>query len=405
MIMHSVIFIPDEQLIKSSHSACSNFRIDISQSPLNGILKLIHTHRNRRRISAGYAKQEQEHTALPGCITNTARMSTEDRPANILLVGPGSIGAVYLYQLQQAGCRVTAVCRSNFDVVNQHGFTLTSTRYGNQTYKPARTVRSVDECKDDIFDYIVVCTKSFPNSSPSLADILRPALDGHRDTAIVLAQNGINIEQDISSAFPDNPLISGIVYCPATQTGPGCIDYQEMLNLLELGTYPSNAPKHHKAAANRFAELMIAGGGGAEHHDDIQIARWSKLLMNAAWNPICALTLCTDGGFLQSSQPYAHELAWGIMLEVIALAKAVGIPGITEDVARSKFQIAQKRAETNTGREMSMLQDVRQGRSFEVEAIVGNAVRLGRQHGVPMVRLETVYALLKARHVALTGQP
>jgi 2-dehydropantoate 2-reductase len=324
---------------------------------------------------------------------------------NILLVGPGSVGAVYLYQLQKGGALVTAVCRSNFDAVSQHGFRLTSQRFGNQVYKPHRTVRTIDECTDDVFDFILVTTKSFPGSNPSLADMLRPVLTGRPYTAVVLAQNGIDIEEEISNAYPQNPLISGIVYLPAVQTSPGCIEYQEMLNLLELGTYPSNAPQQHKAAAERFAKLMIAGGGGAEHHNDIQVARWSKLLMNAAWNPICALSLCTDGAFLKSSDPYAHELVWGIMMDIIALANAVGIPGITEDVARSKLQIAQKRAETNTGREMSMLQDVKQGRSFEVEAIVGNAVRLGRVHNKHMVRLESVYALLKARHVALTGQP
>lgn len=325
-----------------------------------------------------------------------------DRP-NILLLGPGSIGGVYLYQLQQAGCRITAVCRSNFDVVNRQGFRLTSQRYGNQTYQPDRTVRSIEECKVDTFDFVLVCTKSFPGSNPSLPDILTPVLTGRTETAIVLAQNGIGIEDEVAAAYPANPLISGIIYCPAVQTAPGCIEYKEMLNLFELGTFPSNAPAHHKAAADSFAALMIAGGGGAEHHEDIQIARWSKLLMNAAWNPICALTLLTDGNFLISSQPYAYELAWGIMLEIIALAAAVGIPGVTESVAREKLSIALKRAETGTGREMSMLQDVRQGRSFEVEAIVGNAVRIGREKGVSMVRLETVYALLKARSVAFEG--
>lgn len=332
-------------------------------------------------------------------------MTTDSEPkAKILLLGPGSIGAVYLFQLQQAGAHVTAVCRSNYDVVSQHGFQLTSLRYGDQQYKPHRTVRSIDECDDETFDFVLICTKSFPGAQPSLADILAPALTNRPNTAIVLAQNGINIEQDLATAYPANPLLSGIVYCPAVQTAPGHIAYREMLNLLELGTFPADAPAPHKAAADRFAQLMRAGGGGAAHHADIQVARWSKLLMNAAWNPICALSLCTDGGFLQTSTPYAHELAWGIMLEVVALAGAVGVEGVTEAVAREKMAIAVKRAETGTGREMSMLQDVRLGRDFEVEAIVGNAVRLGREKGVGMVRLETVYALLKARQVALEAQ-
>ncbi|RHZ46633.1 ketopantoate reductase family protein [Aspergillus thermomutatus] len=321
---------------------------------------------------------------------------------HILLFGVGSIGAIYLLQLQRAGCTVTAVCRSNYDVVKQHGFTLTSVRFGNVTYHPDHIVRSVAECpKDAVYDYVLVTAKCFPGSKPSLADLIRPALIGRPETAIVLAQNGIEIERDVAAEFPENPILSGVIYLPSTQTGPGIIDYPEMLNLLELGTYPANAPATHKAAASKLVDLMNQGGGEAKLHDDIQIARWTKLLVNASWNPICALSMCSDGDFLFTSEPFAFELVWGIMMEIVALAKKVGIPGVDEEAARVRLQTATRRAETGTGRDPSMLQDVKQGRSFEVEAIVGNTVRLARKHEVSMPRLETVYALAKGRYETL----
>ncbi|KAL1870313.1 hypothetical protein Plec18167_007447 [Paecilomyces lecythidis] len=325
-------------------------------------------------------------------------MTGQTAVRRVLLIGAGSIGAVYLYQLQQAGCDVTAVCRSNYAQVKEHGFKLLSLRYGNVTYRPNKTLSSLSECAGEIFDYILVCIKSFPGSKPSLPEMLAPVVR-NKSTAIVLAQNGIMIEEEVALAFPDNPIISGVIYLPSVQTEPGTIEYHEMLNLLELGTYPADAPPDHKAAALRFSELMVKGGGNAKVLEDIQIARWSKLLLNAAWNPICALTLCSDGDFLLSSD-FAEELAWEVMMEVIALADKVGIPGVTVEVAESKFSIAKRRAKDGTGREMSMLQDIRQGRPFEVEAIIGNAVRLGRRHGMKMPRLETFYALLKGRYDA-----
>lgn len=321
-----------------------------------------------------------------------------------MIFGVGSIGAVYLYQLQQAGCEVTAVCRSNYGVVTEHGFTLKSVRYGHQVYKPDHVIKTVEECQHDRpYDYILVCSKSFPGQTPSLADMLRPALEQNKSTSIVLAQNGINIEEEIAAAYPENPIISGVVYCPATQTEPGVIEYPEMLSLFELGTYPADAPQHHKAAAEEFARLMIKGGGEAKVFDNIQEARWSKLVMNAAWNPICALSLCTDGGFLTTSEPFAYDLVWETMMEVVQLANKIGIHGVDEKAAELRIAISKRRAKTGTGREMSMLQDVKQGRPFEVEAIIGNAVRLGREWKVPMPRLETLYALAKARHAALVG--
>lgn len=337
-------------------------------------------------------------------------------PPSVLLFGVGSIGAVYLLQLQRAGCTVTAVCRSNYDVVQQDGFTLRSKQFGNVTYRPDHVVRTLADCPPDtVYDYLMVTSKSFPGTTttddssdskrqPSLPEILRPALANRPNTTIVLAQNGIEIENEIAEAFPSNPLLSGVIYLPATQVAPGIIDFPETLNTMELGTFPSNASAAHKASAQRLAEVINAGGGNVTVCDDIQIARWSKLLINASWNPICALSLCTDGDFLCSSSPFAHDLVWGIMMEIVALARAMGIPGVDEAAAEKRIAISKRRAENSTGREPSMLQDVRQNRVFEVEAIVGNTVRVGRRWGVPMPRLETVYALAKGRYDAMVAQ-
>ncbi|KAJ5317071.1 hypothetical protein N7508_001579 [Penicillium antarcticum] len=321
---------------------------------------------------------------------------------NVLLFGAGSIGAVYLHQLRQAGCTITAVCRSNYSAVKDDGFRLQSKRFGDVRYKPDSLIRSTAECPPDCFyDYILVATKSLPGSKLSAMDMIRPAVGNHTETAIVLCQNGIGIEDEAAKAFPHNPILSGVIYLPATQTSQGIIHHPEMLDLLELGTFPANAPASHKTAAVRFADLMVKGGGDVKVYDDIQVARWSKLILNASWNPICALTLCTDGDFLLSSSPFAHDLVWGLMMEIVALARTIGIPGVDEKTAEEKLMIAQRRASSGTGREMSMLQDIRQGRLFEVEAIIGNAVRLGQKWGVEMPRLQTVYALAKGRYEGL----
>ena len=375
---------------------------DAVPESLSGRVTLVGRTPVRSEVAPAYTLFRVTSLLFRKLLQGTSRMSG---PPQVLLFGTGSIGSVFLYQFQRAGCKVTAVCRSNFDAVKRSGFKLESVRFGNVQIKPDAVVKSLDDCPKDIaYEFVFVATKCFPGSSPSLSEQIRPVVQGRPRTAIVLAQNGIGIESEVSNAYPENPLLSCVVYCPATQTAQGVIDYPEMLNLLEIGTFPSHAPKSHKAAATRLADLMIAGGGQAEHHDDIQIARWGKIMWNCSWNPICSLALCSDGEFLSSSSPYAFELVWGIMSEIIVLAKAVGIPGVNEEVAKQKLSIAQRRAATNTGRENSMVQDVRAGRLFEVEAIVGNTVRLGRQHDVKMPLTEMLYALAKARFDALVRQ-
>lgn len=46
---------------------------------------------------------------------------SERRP-RVLLFGSGAIGTIYVYILQQAGCDVSAVCRSNYEAAKgSHG--------------------------------------------------------------------------------------------------------------------------------------------------------------------------------------------------------------------------------------------------------------------------------------------
>ena len=40
-------------------------------------------------------------------------------------------------------------------------------------------------------------------------------------TAIVLAQNGIGIEEEYAELCPNNTIISGVVWLPTTQVEPG----------------------------------------------------------------------------------------------------------------------------------------------------------------------------------------
>ena len=313
--------------------------------------------------------------------------------ARILVFGAGAIGAVYVYQFLQAGCEVTAVCRSNYDAVKQDGFEMYSVRFGHVFFKP-NVVRTADEAASiGQWDFIIVCSKSFPGSKPSLSDMIGPAVGP--STAIVLIQNGIGIEEEIAAVFPSNPILSTVVYMPTTQIRPGVIDYawtqKETLNMLEIGTYPASAPQSHQDAANRLAELIEKGGGGAKVFEDVQTARWSKLIVNAAWNPITALSLSNDADFLRSS-PGAVNFVRNVMLEVVEVAKALNVQGIDADLAEEHLNRHRKRT---VGKEPSMMVDVLNNRPFEIEAIVGNTCRIAKAQGVKVPLLDALYALGK----------
>jgi len=80
--------------------------------------------------------------------------------------------------------------------------------------------------------------------------------------------------------------------------------------------------------------------------DDIQPRRRSKLLMNASWNPICALAQSSDVQFMASS-PGATNFVWEVMLEVVKIAQALGYAEITEKDAAYQLERAEVRTKAN----------------------------------------------------------
>lgn len=201
---------------------------------------------------------------------------------------------------------MTAVCRSNYDVVKVNGFLIDSVRYGKGIRFHPKVVRSPAEAASANpggFDYVIVSAKALPDAK--ISKTIEPAITKGK-TTIALIQNGIGIEDEYVSLFPDNPILSCVVYLPTTQVAPGRIEMGNFESL-EVGTYPASAyadsaKPRIKAAADGFIEMLKHAGSNVKWFDDIQEKRWNKLLLNAPWNPICALTLSRDSAYLTSSE-------------------------------------------------------------------------------------------------------
>jgi 2-dehydropantoate 2-reductase len=324
---------------------------------------------------------------IPLCEASRETMSTESQP-RVLLFGAGGVGTIYLWLLSKVASP-TAVCRSNYSVAKNDGFIINSSIFGQNIHFKPHVFRNCEEAASSDakpFDYIVVSSKAIPGTVPKL---IAPAVTpGH--TAIVLLQNGINIEDEYAQAFPGNPIVSTVIYFPATQRPAGTIAHGEV-EKLEVGSYPASASHQH---AKAFVHLITSAGATAEFYEDIQQKRWFKLLINAPWNPICALTLSKDTQVLASTNE-AADVILAVMLEVCDIAAAYGYSFTREEVDRQLGK-AKARVPLDAGIEPSMLQDVQTGRRTEVEAIVGNLVRLGKEKGVKCVRLEIIYVLAKA---------
>jgi 2-dehydropantoate 2-reductase len=312
----------------------------------------------------------------------------------ILIFGAGGVGCIYALILWRAGEEVTTVCRGNYNQVQENGITIRSKKWGSCSARP-NVVRTPEEAAQfGPFDYILVCSKAFPSTAKLISAAVSP------ETAIVLAQNGIGIEAEYAVAYPNNTIISGVVYLPTTQVEPGIIEHGTPLERFEIGTYPASANAEAKAKVEQLAELFTKGDGTCIPCDDVQAQRWYKLALNAALNPVTALTLCDDANFIRSSEG-ALEMLKDIMREVGATARAYGYSNINETSISEQMVRHEDRLVTG-GKEPSMLVDVRHERPVEVEAILGNVVRMAKAKKVKVPLLSMLHTLTKARNFAIS---
>ena len=327
-------------------------------------------------------------------------------PLDILIVGAGAIGAFYASRLAHAPeARVSVVCRSNYDVVKSDGFAVHSPQYGIDHFHPYKVFPSPEAASRStvkVWNYIIISTKALPDVSDDSA-LLARLVDSN--TSIVLIQNGIGVEAPYAKRFPQATILSAVTIASAAQPKHGLIKHNRWTRI-SIGPYVPASPmaagnedvRGDKAIARNdtFVGLLQAGGvkdAEAYDHAKLQLVRWHKIAINAAMNPSSVLSGgSTNADMALDAEMYTHLK--GVMDEVFnAAVKITGVP-FPEEFASPEVILRSTRKNTS-GSKPSMQLDWEQGKRMELEVILGNPIRIAREHGVDMPKLQSMYALLK----------
>jgi len=300
-----------------------------------------------------------------------------EAPCRVLVLGAGALGAFYGAVLARAGCSVAVVARSGIDDIRRDGYRVDSP-LGDLSFKPERVVEA-GEALDAPLDFVLVALKLVPGTDRIA--LLAPYRK--QRPAIVLIQNGIAIEDEVATAYPEQALLSCVAYAAASRVSPSHIVHNSKFTRLILGPWPRGASR---AAADRLAERVKAGGASALVTEDIVGERWKKCAWNTVYNPISALGGLGTKAILSGEEQTAFVR--GAIGEVCAVAAADGYPLAGDTVEK---QLAGTRSLPDIV--SSMGQDWRAGRPLEIEPILGNVVRIARRLGVTVPRLEALYAL------------
>lgn len=295
----------------------------------------------------------------------------------ILVVGTGAIGGFYGSLLAKAGAKVATVCRSDYEIVKKSGIKINSP-LGNFRFIPNQVLKEVAEYSENP-DYILVATKVLPKID--IINIIKSKVS--KNTSIILIQNGISIEEPLFKAFPENEIISGLAFICASKINPGEIFHQDY-GMLTIGTYPRGI----STKVTLLKELLSSAGIKCITSDNIILNRWIKLIWNAPFNPISVIAGGVDTKTILKNKE-SYELTKNIMHEVVLLANKSGF-NISTDTIQANIDNTLKMTPYKT----SMLLDFENSRPLEVDAILGNTVKIARSFGIKIPYIESLYALL-----------
>ena len=312
-----------------------------------------------------------------------------------LIVGAGAVGAYIGARMAHAGFDVTLFARGPHLHAMQERGVLVKSNQGDFEARPA-VAGSLAEVGP--VDVVILAVKA--HSLPQLAPQLKPML--RTDTVVVSTQNGIpwwyflgfggefegmrleHVDPGgvIAEAIERSSVLGAIVYFSTETLAPGVIQHIDG-NRISLGE-PDGTRSDR---CRRMAEALIASGLRCPVTTRIRQEILVKLLGNASFNPVSALTRATLVQMVRD--PGVSTVIRNIMQEVEAVSRKLGLTlPVSID---QRMAGAEKVGEHKT----SMLQDLEAGRPLELDALVGAVVELGDRVGVSMTHTRTVYHCAK----------
>ncbi len=315
----------------------------------------------------------------------------------ICVVGAGAIGGFLGVRLHNRGHDVTLVARGpHLAAIKRNGLTL---RLNDGSEERAVGIRASDDMRGlGAQDLVVLALKSH-QIAPVVEDIR--SLFGP-ETIVLTTQNGIpwwyfhkqggefegrslhSVDPDgVIAAHVEPERVIGCIAYPAAEIAePGVVRH------VEGDRFPIGEPDGSESErAKMISAMLIDAGFKAPILSDFRSELWLKLWGNLSFNPISALTHATLVDICRF--PETRRLAESMMTEAQAVAERLG----------ASFRVSLHRriagAEKVGAHKTSMLQDVEQGKTTELDALLGAVVELGRLARVPTPHLEAVYALAK----------
>jgi len=290
------------------------------------------------------------------------------------IIGAGAVGCYYGGRLAQHGKNVHLLLRREFDRVSQNGLHVKSADGDFDLYPPALRVyhRAGDMPRCDL---VIVTLKTTANEfyQPLITPLLKD------DTVILTLQNGLGNEDQLAQLFGADRTLGGMAFVCINRLADGTILHSDH-GLIKIGEYRGPITPRLR----QIAELFNSSGLKCLAIDDLLRGRWEKLIWNIPFNGLGALLGLTTDKLVNN----AHGLALvrNIMEDVLRIAASCGIifpPEIIDEKINQTLSMGSYKTSSQV--------DMEHFRPIEICAIFGNAMVMGRSHGVVTPYLTMLY--------------
>lgn len=286
------------------------------------------------------------------------------------VLGAGALGTLLATRLARAGHAVRVAVRSESrrDALRREVHGLAAV-----------------ECQPSVLrgvTMVFLCVKAYDTraAAAGLAPIFRGIAPS---PGLCSLQNGWDHMEALEAALPGVPLVAG-----ATSLGA----YFDSGGTLHASVEGATSLAPWGAAERRWAEyaatVLESAGIRAEGTGEAKHILWRKLCLNAAVNPLTALLDCMNGDLL--ARPALLRIAGAAAGEAARAGVRLGRLPVSFDPAPLLDGILR---DTRANRS-SMAEDLLRGRRTETDAILGAAVRAGREAGEPTPVLDALVALM-----------
>lgn len=302
----------------------------------------------------------------------------------LAIAGPGAVGCLLAVRLAEAGHAVTLLDRNPARAARlaRSGITL----HGRDRVRTVSIPVCADPASAPGCDLFCLCVKAF--DTHAAVNLWLPVI--RRCSSVISLQNGLGNAESCAAAAG-----AGRVVCAVTASGATTLEEGVVR---EAGWGPIVlAPWRAGAGCDVecFARAVRSAGFEAQVHGSAEDVLWSKLVVNAAINPVTALWNVPNGALIE--RPDLHEIAACAAREAQAVAAAAGVKLLFADAVQDMERVCRITADNIS----SMLQDVRAGRRTEVDAITGAVVSEARRLRVAAPVNANLLARMRALQEAL----